>query len=152
MSRLRDGIHRRALLTARFGVARFGAFRFGFCPGQQDLDGLTREIKDQALTGEGPRYVWTERYPNEEPFSGLVTYDATVIAAMEAELTATVSQGYSMAMQMALEADISGTVVEDMAMLMELEDLGYYGQATEQGMLLGKIGPNPLRAPARGVR
>jgi hypothetical protein len=75
MSLLRDGVHRRALLTARFGVAKFGAARFGWLPGQNDLTLHTREIKDNpALTGTGPRYVWSERYRNEAPFSGLVVY------------------------------------------------------------------------------
>ena len=74
MSLLRDGIHRRAPLTARFGKARFGAARFGFCPGQSDFGGLTREIKNQALVSEGPFYVWKERLPTQPPFSGLVEY------------------------------------------------------------------------------
>lgn len=72
MSLLRDGLHRRALLTARCGVARAGAVRLGWTPGQDDFEGLTREIKSNpGLTGVGPRYVWTERYRHEAPFGNV---------------------------------------------------------------------------------
>ena len=72
---LRDGVHRRAPLTARFGSARFGAARFGCAYGQDDLAELTREIKNAALVALGPFYVWAERYPTDAPFSGLVGHD-----------------------------------------------------------------------------
>lgn len=94
MSLLRDGRHRRAPLTARFGAARFGAARFGCVYGQNDLATLTREIKDENLTGTGPFYVWAEAI--DTLFAGQTQYiSSTGICAIAFAISTTVDYAYS---------------------------------------------------------
>ena len=96
MSLLRDGIHRRAPLTARFGASRFGAARFGCVYGQDDLATLTREIKDENLEGVGPFYVWAEVLPTSSPFGNLVQHIPAIgTCAFTLGISTTVSYMYS---------------------------------------------------------
>jgi hypothetical protein len=94
MSLLRDGIHRRAPLTARSGAGRSGAIRSGCVYGQDDT--VSIEIKDQNLEGVGPFYVWTERNRAGILFGNLTQYiSSTGICAFTLGISTTVSYGYS---------------------------------------------------------
>jgi len=157
VSLLRDGIHRRAPLTARAGSARAGAARCGCVYGQDDLDGLTREIKGSGLIGVGPFYIWAEVLPNASPFSGGSQYYSTGVCAFHiGDLTSTVSYGFSANLLLGcLSTDYNNPAMLA-NLLLGCEDDGSFVAGTVPGSNspsdVGAFGPNPLAGPTRVMR
>ena len=110
MSLLRDGIHRRAHLTARMGGGRMGASRMGWTPGQDDLVTLAREIKDENLTGIGPFYIWTETYKGTGPFKTINIFNISGLAALVMSESSTMQIITPWNLVIGIEATVDSTI------------------------------------------